>query len=174
MIRCFLACLLLAAGAATPARPVADAMAPGGRVLLDAHNCYPYDGRFADRLDRALATGIPLAIEQDLAWYRDPRTGLARSIVTHGEPYTGSEPTLREHFFERIRPIVEAALREDRRDAWPIITLNLDFKTIEPEHLQAIWTLLGEYESWLSTAERSATDGEIRPIRRRARARADG
>ena len=72
MIRCFLLTFVLAAGATLPARPVADRLAPGGRVLLDAHNCYPYDGRFANRLDRALATGIPLAIEQDLAWYRDP------------------------------------------------------------------------------------------------------
>jgi hypothetical protein len=164
MIRSLLACLLLATALA-PAGAGADAIVPGTRVLLDAHNAYPYDGRFADRVDRALATGIPVAIEQDLAWYRDPRTGLARSIVTHGEPYSGSEPTLREHFFERIRPIVEAALREDRRDRWPIITLNLDFKTIEPEHLQAISGLLGEYESWLSTAERTTADGEIRPIR---------
>jgi hypothetical protein len=164
MIRSLLACLLFATALA-PVGAGADAIVPGTRVLLDAHNAYPYDGRFADRVDRALATGIPVAIEQDLAWYRDTRTGLARSIVTHGEPYSGSEPTLREHFFERIRPIVEAALREDRRDLWPIITLNLDFKTIEPEHLQAISALLGEYESWLCTAERTTADGEIRPIR---------
>ncbi len=169
MIRCFLLILVLAAGATLPARPVADGLAPGGRVLLDAHNCYPYDGRFANRLDRALATGIPLAIEQDLAWYRDPGTGLARSIVTHGEPYTGAEPGMREHFFERIRPIVETALRENRTDDWPILTLNLDFKTLEPEHLQAVWTLLGEYESWLTTAERPATEGtiavlDVRPV----------
>jgi hypothetical protein len=165
MIRWLAVCLVLALGAPRPAGAGAEAITPGTRVLLDAHNAYPYDGRFADRVDRALATGIPLAIEQDLAWYRDPKTGLARSIVTHGEPYTGSEPTLRDHFFERIRPIVEAALREGRRDVWPVVTLNLDFKTIEPEHLQAVWTLLGEYELWLSTAERPAADGEIRPIR---------
>ncbi len=84
MIRCLLVAFLLAAGAPAPARPAADGISPGKRVLLDAHNCYPYDGRFADRLDRALATGIPLAVEQDLAWYRDPRTAVARSIVTHG------------------------------------------------------------------------------------------
>ena len=41
---------------------------PGSRVLLDAHNCYPYDGRWADRIDRALRAGFPLSIEQDLAW----------------------------------------------------------------------------------------------------------
>jgi hypothetical protein len=165
VIRCLLVCILVGASAPSPRGAGDDALTPGTRVLLDAHNAYPYDGRFADRVDRALATGIPVAIEQDLAWYRDPQTGVARSIVTHGEPYTGREPTLRDHFFERIRPIVEAALRQDRRDLWPIVTLNLDFKTIEPEHLQAIWTLLGEYEPWLSTAERTAAEGEIRSIR---------
>ncbi len=147
-------------------RPLAagDKLAPGSRVLLDAHNCYPYDGKFADRIERALATGTPLAIEQDLAWFRDPRSGVFRSIVTHGEPYTGLEPTLRDHFFERIRPIVERALRENRRDDWPLITLNLDFKTNEAGHLQEIWDVLGGYESWLSTARRTASAAEIAPI----------
>ena len=47
--------------------------APGRRVLIDAHNAYPTEGRFEDRIDRALATGMPLAIEQDLSgsWIRD-------------------------------------------------------------------------------------------------------
>ena len=31
--------------------------------LLDAHNCYPYEGRWTDRIDRALAVGFPVAIE---------------------------------------------------------------------------------------------------------------
>ena len=70
-------------------------------MLLDAHNAYPYQGQWADRIDRALATGTPLAIEQDLVWHPS-----AHSIVSHGEPFTGQEPTLRD-FFERIRPIVD-------------------------------------------------------------------
>ena len=45
-----------------------DGLRPGTRVLLDAHNAYPEDGRFADRVDRALSTGVPLAIEQELVW----------------------------------------------------------------------------------------------------------
>jgi hypothetical protein len=63
----------------------------------------------------------------------------------------GSEPTMREYFFERIRPLVEHALVEERRETWPIITLNLDLKTEEPEHLSAIWALLREYRPWLTT-----------------------
>jgi hypothetical protein len=32
------------------------------RPVLDAHNCYPYEGRWADRIDRALTTGFPVGI----------------------------------------------------------------------------------------------------------------
>src|SRR5262252_1551151 len=133
------------AAAALPllaAPPAGAEFAPGTRVLLDAHNCYPYNGRWADRIDRALSTGAPLAIEQDLVWFR------GRSLVAHENPH-GTEPTMREYFFERIRPIVEAALRDQNRDAWPLITLNLDFKSEEPEHLAAVWSLLTEYKAWL-------------------------
>jgi hypothetical protein len=136
----------------------------GSRVLLDAHNCYPYHGQWADRIQRALDAGAPLAIEQDLAWYSDPATGKSWSIVAHNEPFTGEEPTLREHFFERVRPLVETALAaEDHRD-WPLITLNLDFKTEEPEHLDAIWRLLGEYKDWLTTAERREDAASVAPL----------
>jgi hypothetical protein len=143
----------------------ADALTPGTRVLLDAHNSYPEGGRWADRIDRALGTGLPLAIEQDLVWYRDPATGVARSIVSHGEPFSGTEPSLRDYFFERIRPIVERAIQENRRDDWPIITLNLDFKSDEPEHHAAVWKLLGEYEAWLCTAPRAANGTDVLPMR---------
>ncbi len=142
---------------------------PGGRVLLDAHNCYPYQGRWADRIDRALATGTPLAIEQDLVWYTDPETNRSWSLISHGEELAGTEPTMDEYFFERIRPLVEKALENgDRRD-WPLVTLNLDFKTDEGEHHQAVWDLLGRYESWLTTATRTAdpeavADLEVGPV----------
>jgi hypothetical protein len=143
---------------------------PGARVLLDAHNCYPYNGRWADRIDRALSTGTPLAVEQDLVWFRDPASGQGRSLVAHDEPgkpalgLTGHEPTMREYFFERVRPLVERALREGHRDTWPIITLNLDLKTEEPEHLAAIWALLQEYRGWLTTAPRRATLEDVQPL----------
>jgi hypothetical protein len=160
------ACALLIC-AAPPARA---AFEPGTRVLLDAHNCYPYNGRWADRIDRALSTGTPLAIEQDLVWFVDPATGKGRSLVAHDEPgkpalgLDGTEPTMREYFFERIRPLVEAALRDGRRDTWPIVTLNLDLKTEEPEHLAAIWSLLIEYRSWLTTAPRAASIADVQPL----------
>ncbi len=131
---------------------------PGARVLLDAHNCYPYDGRWADRIDRALSTGTPLAIEQDLVWFR------GRSLVAHENP-TGQEPSMREYFFERIRPIVEQALRDPNHDRWPVITLNLDFKSEEPEHLAAVWSLLAEYKPWLTTAVRVERVDDVQPLR---------
>jgi hypothetical protein len=142
---------------------------PGGRVLLDAHNCYPEHGQWGDRLERALKTGLPMAIEQDLAWYTDKASGKSWSVVVHHLPPSGSEPTLKEHFFEPIRPIVERALRDSDPQDWPLITLNLDFKSEEPEHLEFIWKLLGEYESWFCTASRTADAGkpgalELRPV----------
>jgi hypothetical protein len=152
-----LACVAALSHASRPAGP-AGALEPGSRVLLDAHNAYPNEGRWADRIDRALSTGVPVAIEQDLVWHA------GRSLVSHGEPFTGAEPTLDTYFFQRIRPVVEQALREDRRDDWPVITLNLDFKSNEPEHHRIIWELLGRYERWLTTAERVASAADIAPL----------
>jgi hypothetical protein len=164
----FVSALLALSACAPSAQPTAETRSasflPGSRVLVDAHNCYPYEGQWANRIERALSAGVPLAIEQDLAWYTDPASGQSRSIVAHQKPFTGEEPTLKEYFFERIRPIVEKALAQgDSRD-WPLITLNLDFKTEEPEHLAAIWQLLGEYEDWLTTAERGPDPTHAAPL----------
>jgi hypothetical protein len=153
--------------AGTPAREQAPpSSVPGTRVMLDAHNAYPYNGRFADRIDRAIATGLPVAIEQDLVWRPAADGKAARSIVSHGEPYDGSEPSLREYFFERIRPIVEPALKAQpgTRTGWPLVVLNLDLKSNEPEHHRALWDLLGEYESWLTTAERTPDGSRAAPL----------
>ncbi|MEO5823925.1 MAG: hypothetical protein ABIT71_25750 [Vicinamibacteraceae bacterium] len=150
--------------AAPQARQSSGAGAPGARVLLDAHNCYPEGGQWTDRIDRALATGLPVAIEQDLVWFRDPRSGVSRSILAHSEPYTGTEPSLEAHFFERIRPLIEQALRDDKRETWPLIVLNLDLKSNEPEHHAAIWKTLGTYEAWLTTATRVADGTRPAPL----------
>jgi hypothetical protein len=177
-IPAFLATVITAAGCDAHARspgqqagPAAAATAravpgflPGQRVLLDAHNAYPDADRFADRIDRALATGLPIAIEQDLVWFRDPQSGRARSIVSHGEPFTGREPSLDEYFFARIKLLVERALAESRHDAWPLIVLNLDLKTNEPEHHRALWDTLGRYESWLTTAPRAEDPTRVMPL----------
>src|SRR5262249_19832157 len=103
--------------------------APGRRGLLDAHNCCPYYEWWVDRIGRALSAGTPVAIEQDLLWAKNPRTGNMASVLSHGGQGTGSEPGMREYFFERVRPIVQKALREGNHGDWPLITLNLDLKS---------------------------------------------
>jgi hypothetical protein len=125
------------------------------RPLVDAHNCYPYDGLWNDRVQRALASGFPVSLEQDLAWYIDPATGTGRVVVSHTPKPTGSEPTLREYFFEQVRPVVEEAIAHNEREQWPLIVLHFDFKDNRPEILEAVWKLLGNYEPWLSTAVKS-------------------
>src|SRR5687768_18608939 len=72
--------------------------------LLDAHNCYPDRGQWAYRIERALSTGFPIVIEQDLTWSN------GRAVVSHSNQPAVTEPTLRDYFFERVRPIVEKAL----------------------------------------------------------------
>jgi glycerophosphoryl diester phosphodiesterase len=131
---------------------------------MDAHNCYPYFGWWSDRIDRALSSGTPLAIEQDLFWFTDPKTGTARSLVTHGAPSNGDEPSMREYFFERIRPLIEKALKDGTRGGWPLITLNLDLKSEEPAHLAAIWKLLTEYREWITTAPRTTDIHTVAPL----------
>ena len=95
---------------------------PGARSILDAHNCYPYEGRWADRIDRALKVKFPVAIEQDLAWYIDPATKLGQVMVTHEARTTGKEPTLREYFFEVVRPIADL----DRHGSTPFVGARVD------------------------------------------------
>ncbi len=131
------------------------------RPVLDAHNCYPYRGEWADRIDRALGAGLPVAIEQDLAWYTDPATGQGRIVVSHTEHVTGAEPELRQYFFERVRPIVQKALAENDRARWPLIVLHFDFKTTVTPLLHAVWDLLGQYQDWLTTAPKSADPHQL-------------
>ena len=138
------------------------------RPMLDAHNCYPYKGDFKDRIDRALAaalvTGYPIGIEQDLGWAIDPATGKGRPVVTHDAKTTGAEPALRDHFFERVRPIIEKALADNDRAHWPLIVLHFDFKSVQPELLHAVWDLLGEYQSWITTAAQTADPHQLAPL----------
>jgi hypothetical protein len=137
---------------------------PGSRTVMDAHNCYPYYEWWYDRIDRALSAGTPLAIEQDLYWYTDAKTGKSWSIVAHGAPLSGHEPTMEHYFFDRVRSIVERALKEGNHGDWPLITLNLDFKTEEPEHLQAVWALLTKYRDWLTIALKTSDPNTVQPL----------
>jgi hypothetical protein len=128
------------------------------RRLLDAHNAYPEQGQFADRIEVALRTGVPVAIEQDLFWRIDSATGQGVAVVAHDDKHLADAPTLEEHFFQRVRPLMDSALAQKNRETWPQIVLNLDFKTNQPELHAAVWKLLGEHERWLTTAVRGNSD----------------
>lgn len=151
--------LLLSIGLPCVAQKLALDVLNGKRPLLDAHNCYPYDGRFADRIDRALRTGFPVAIEQDIAWAND------RPVVTHKAETDGSEPTLERYFFERVRPIVERALKENNQSSWPLIVVHFDFKDNREPLLRAVLALLERYGDWISTAVKDADPAKIEPLK---------
>jgi hypothetical protein len=155
--------LVAAAESRTGSAPVAHGVGHR-RALLHAHNCYPDRGRWADRLDRAMATGLPVAIEQDLVWVPPAGAAPGRSVVAHDAPAQGNEPTLEEHFFEKVKPLMERALAEKQRDRWPAVVLHLDFKTNEREHHDAVWAILGKYEAWLTTADRSPDGAQTSPL----------
>lgn len=152
MIRAFALVLVAIAAASGQQRP-AFFLLPPGQSRLHAHNCYPEKGRFADRIDRALGTGLtPIVIEQDLAF--TVRDGKPVSVVTHDTDLAGNEPTLEEHFFSRVQPLLDRALASPAARPWPVVVLHLDFKTNEREHHQLILDLLKRYERYLTTAPR--------------------
>jgi hypothetical protein len=152
--------IVTSAGCQPHARP---GLQPGRRVLVDAHNAYPEGGRHSDRIARAIATGVPVAIEQDLVWCTGAHAAFD-VFVAHDTTCRGDEPTLRHAFFDAVKPMVEAALASGRTDEWPILTLNLDFKMDPPELHKAVWALLGEYRAWLTTAPRTATPDTLAPL----------
>jgi len=131
------------------------------KPILDAHNCYPYEKQWANRIDRALSTGTPLSIEQDIAWYE------GRVVVSHTPKTTGVEPRLTDYFFERVRPTVEKALKENKPQTWPVIILHFDFKDTQPALLHAVWKVLGQYEDWITTASKGSNPQELQALTRR-------
>jgi hypothetical protein len=160
-VRYRLACVLLAAALSLVAQPAG--YAPGRRVLLDAHNAYPERGRYADRIERALRTGLPVAIEQDLYW---STLGTApQVVVAHDDDALAGAPTFAAHFFDRLAPLMTQALRENKRETWPLVVLNLDFKDNQPVILDAVWEQLHTHASWLTTAPRSADPSYVAPLR---------
>ena len=141
-------------------------LAPGSRVWMHAHNCYPDEGAWRDRLTRALGTGLPwVATEQDLVWVPNGSGAGGQILVAHDTPARGDEPTLESHFFERVRPLLEESLARGDRERWPLIVLSLDFKTNEPEHHRAVWDLLGRYERYLTTTVKGSTAGSPSQLR---------
>ena len=159
------AALLLSSFTLTLWGAEAGQFSPGRRTIVLAHNAYPDQGKYTDRLDRAISAGTPFAVEIDLVWAVNPKTGKNASLITHSaKAFTGDEPTLKTFFFDRVRPIVEKALKDNDKKNWPLVTLYLDIKNDPPEHLDYVWSQLGEYETWLTTAVKTKNSAEISPL----------
>lgn len=166
IIRLLALAAALASVSTTPAQPASTRDRLGSGSLLHAHNCYPEAGEWRDRLDRALTIGLSrLVIEQDVAWAPGSTGRPGRPVLSHDAEVDGSEPTLEQHFFARVRPLMERALAENRPEHWPLVILHLDFKTNEPEHHRAVWHLLEQHRAWLTTAERVADGARVMPFR---------
>jgi hypothetical protein len=134
-------------------------VAPGARTIELAHNAYPDHGKYADRLDRALASGQPFAVEEDLSWTD------SRSLLIHGaKNVSGEDPTLESYFFPKVQPVIEKALKEGNKGNWPVITLYLDIKNDPPEHLAAINAVLDKYQDWLTTAVKTDDILKVSPL----------
>jgi hypothetical protein len=135
-----------------------EPFSPGARTIMLAHNAYPDHGKYADRLDHALASGHPFVVEEDLAWVD------GQSLLIHGaRNLSGDNPTLESYFFPAVKPVIEQALKEGNKGNWPVITLYLDIKNDPPEHLEAINKVLDQYNAWLTTAEKT---GDILKVSR--------
>jgi hypothetical protein len=153
--------MILAAGLAFAATAFAQHATtnPGARTLMLAHNAYPDHGKYADRLDRALASGHPFIVEEDLSWVD------GQSLLIHGaKNVSGGDPTLDSYFFSKVRPVIEKALKEGNRGNWPLITLYLDIKNDPPEHLEAISKTLDKYDAWLTTAVKNDDIFKVSPL----------
>jgi hypothetical protein len=153
---CSAASILLTAAIAAK---VTGTYTPGSRIQVLSHNAYPDHGKFADRLDRTIAAGVPFAVEEDLAWVD------GRSLLIHGSRNaTKDDPTLESYFIPKIRPIMEKALKDGNKGNWPLIILYLDIKNDPPEHLAYVNQFLDKYDGWLTKAEKTSDITKQSPL----------
>lgn len=141
----------------------AGSFSPGARTVMLAHNADGFMGKWTDRLGRAIATGTPFAVQINVVWAANPKTGKTESVIGHTAE-SATDQTLKTLFLKRVQPIMEKALKEKNNKDWPLVTLYLDIKNGTPEHLASIWSLLGEYESWLTTAVKTKGAAEVSPL----------
>ena len=133
--------------------------APGARTLMLAHNAYPDEGKYGDRLDRAIHAGAPFVVEEDLIWVN------GRSLLIHNEKAAGPDaPTLESYFFPKVKPVIEQALHDGNKGNWPMVTLYLDIKNDPVEHLEAISQVLDKYDAWLTKATKTADITKQSPL----------
>jgi hypothetical protein len=132
---------------------------PGVRTLVLAHNAYPDEGKYGDRLDRAIAAGVPFVVEEDLVWVD------GRSLLIHNAKAAGPDsPTLENYFFPKVAPIVEKAIKDGNKSNWPLITLYLDIKNDPVEHLEVISKVLDKHDAWLTKAVKTADISKQSPL----------
>jgi hypothetical protein len=149
----------LVCGVVVAAKVGPSSFTPGARTQVLAHNAYPDHGKYEDRLDQAIASGLPFAVEEDLAWTD------GKSLLIHGSKnLSADDPTLESYFFPRIKPVIEKSLSEGKKNQWPLITLYLDIKNDPEEHLQAINKLLDKYDGWLTTAKKTSDMSNQSPL----------
>src|SRR5271169_3911346 len=151
--------LALASLVAIAAKMHSSLFEPGARTLMLAHNAYPDDGKYGDRLDRVIAAGVPFVVEEDLVWVD------GRSLLIHNAKAAGADsPTLESYFFPKVAPIVEKALKEGNKGNWPLITLYLDIKNDPVEHLEVINKVLDKYDAWLTKAVKTEDITKMSPL----------
>ena len=166
-MKCFYVAVMLTATALCASAQNDLKFLNGNHPVPDAHNCYPYEGQWADRIERALRLGFPVAIEQDLAWFVGPASRKGRVVVDHSAKTSAADPEERRYFFERVRPIIEDQLAHGDASKWPVIILHFDFKDTQAPLLHAVWDLLGQYQSWITTAVKSVDAHELTQFNRK-------
>lgn len=125
--------LLIICGAALLAGAVwaaiTGAYTPGRKTLVLSHP-YPDHGKYTDRLDRAIATLVPFATEQDLAWVD------GKSLMIHGaKNVADDDPTLDCYFIPGVRPLIEKALQEGNKGNCRLSSCTWTSRTIR----RSIW-----------------------------------
>lgn len=122
--------------------------------FLNAHNCYPAEGRGADRLDRSRRAGIS-AIEIDLAWSEARK----RAVITHTVKLTGNEPLIDDYF---LRPMLPELRRMPAGK--PGILLIFDFKDHQAGTVQEVYDLLHRLRSLVTACGRRGEPPESAPL----------
>jgi hypothetical protein len=120
----------------SPASLEPNGLAPGSRVRLHAHNCYPQKGLWTDRIERALNTGArPIVIEQDLVWHD------GEPVVAHELAAAASAPTLEQHFFARVGPMLDRALSARQTADGRSSCTSMDERGRAPRRRLGLWAM---------------------------------
>jgi Glutathione S-transferase, C-terminal domain len=144
--------LLFSCGILCAASPPADYPR---QWFLNAHNCYPKDGKGTGRLERARRAGLS-AFEEDLAWSE----ARSRTVASHTTQLSGSQPSLADYFFAPMLP----RLRK-MPPGKPGILLLLDFKSRDPRPVQEVRAWLTRHRRLLTTYGKRGDRPQSTPVR---------